>query len=185
MATRLTGTVDPALTAENIQYARVEGTRVEPNGSTTLPATVVTPMLYKPEPGGATTRVGDGMPTYEPQRTMTMLLDSGAITSAGNTPMWTPVAGKRYRLMGFSVVVDPATTTTSGVVVTLTDSVSGQVLDNVIILGTGALTAPFRAAGILPSNGFLSPYQDSVLLVTLSSGLLTGQIRVNVWGCEE
>ena len=43
----------------------------------------------------------------EAQRTMTIIKHSADITAAGQTALWTPSAGKRVRVMGFSIVVDP------------------------------------------------------------------------------
>ena len=120
----------------------------------------------------------------ELQRTMTFLQRSTEISAAGPTTLRTPAAGRAIRILGFSVVIDPATTTAAGSLVTLVDSTASVTLDDVIALPTAATNVPYRAAAPLPGNGLLLPVGD-VLTVNLSAAATAGGVYVNVWGCEE
>jgi hypothetical protein len=120
--------------------------------------------------------------TTEMQRTMTTIKASAVITAANQTALWTPATGKRIRIMGFSIVVNPATTTAAGSLVTLQRGTTD--IDDVIYLGTAALAVPARWPGILPMNGLLlNP--DEVLSANLTAACTAGGIYLNVWGCEE
>lgn len=130
------------------------------------------PMLYNPATGRA-----------ELQRTMTAIKHSADITVIGQTAIWTPAANKRVRVMGFSIVVDPATTSVAGSVITLQDGATD--LDDFLILGITAPAVPLRWQCPLPANGYLSSTIGGVINVSLSAALTAGRIRVNVWGCEE
>ena len=120
----------------------------------------------------------------ELQRTMSFLQRSTIISAAGPTTLRTPAAGRAIRILGFSVVIDPATTTAAGSLVTLVDSTASVTLDDVIALPTAATNVPYRAAAPLPGNGLLLPVGD-VLTVNLSAAATAGGVYVNVWGCEE
>jgi hypothetical protein len=152
------------------------------NGQLTIGAQVVVP--YDPLTGSFVepSRYNPSTGLAESQRTPTVWKKSALIASIGATALWTPAAAKRIRLMGFSVVVDPATTTAAGSLVTVADGATG--LDDVIALPIAATNNPFRAAGILPSNGWLLPVGD-VLNVILSAAATAGGVYVNAWGCEE
>lgn len=120
----------------------------------------------------------------ELQRTMTFLQPSGKISAAGGTALRTPPAGRAIRILGFSVVIDPATTTAAGSLVTLVDSTASVTLDDIIALPTSAPGVAARFAAQLPGNGLLLPVND-VLSVNLSAAATAGGVYVNVWGCEE
>jgi len=129
-------------------------------------------MLYNPPLG-----------TTELQRTASIIKRSGLISAAGNTALWTPATGKRFRWMGFSVVVDPATTTAGGSLVTILDG--STTIDDVIALPIAASNIPFRAFGFLSGNGYLSTGIGNVMNLNLSSAATAGGVYVNVWGTEE
>lgn len=120
----------------------------------------------------------------ELQRTMTFLAPSGKISAAGGTALRTPPSGRAIRIFGFSVVLDPTTTTAAGSLVTLVDSTASVTLDNLLALPTSAPGVPYRAAAQLPGNGILLPAND-VLSVNLSAAATAGGVYVNVWGVEE
>lgn len=120
--------------------------------------------------------------TMAMQRACTQVIGSAAISGAGATALWTPASGKRIRLMGFSVIVNPATTTAAGSLVTLKRG--STTFDDVIYLGVAALAVPARWAGLLPPNGYLLDV-DEVLNVDLSAACTAGGIYINVWGTEE
>jgi hypothetical protein len=120
----------------------------------------------------------------ELQRTMNFLAPSLLLSSAGVHTVRTPAPGRAIRILGFSVVVDPATTTAAGSMVYLYDATSTAVLDNIVALQTAATNTPFRSSAPLPGNGLLLPVND-VLAINLSAAATAGGVYVNVWGCEE
>lgn len=86
------------------------------------------------------------------------------------TTIWTPAAGKKFRLLGFLL--------TCGLAATLTfkDNTAGTT----IFVARGAADAPITPSDM--GNGFLSGAANRLLTVTRSvSSTLDGV----VWGCEE
>lgn len=114
---------------------------------------------------------------------MTVLIDSAVITAAGQTVLWTPAIGKRARVMGFSIVVNPATTTAAGSLVTIQDGAVD--VENVLYLGIAAPAVPGRWAEVFPDNGYLSVAPNNTISVNLSAALTAGGIYINIWGTEE
>lgn len=112
-----------------------------------------------------------------------ILLHSGPITAAGVTAVWTPQLNKSVRVRGFSVIVDPATTSVAGSLLTLTDG--GVAVDDFLFLGVAAPGVPLRWQCPLPGDGLLSDAPNNVIGVNLSAALVTGAVYVNVWGVEE
>jgi hypothetical protein len=110
-------------------------------------------------------------------------------TASGNTALWTPTSGKKFRLMGYAIYVpgDVATTGGGEIDVTFQDSSTG--------LGFGftffAPAASTSTAGathsgfVVLGNGILSSAANNVLNVNLSAALSSGKIRVTVLGTEE
>ena len=100
-------------------------------------------------------------------------LDKAVVASAvGNTAVWTPAAGKKFRLMGGSIIASGA--------------VSFQLLDNATNVGP---LVPLTAGQIYPldyifnrSNGKLSSTANNVLNISLNAA-----VPVAVWvvGTEE
>jgi hypothetical protein len=122
-----------------------------------------------------------GLP--EIQRTASVIKRTTLLATIGDTAVWTPSTGKRFRWMGFSVVVDPATTTAAGSLVTIKDGAT--IIDDVIALPVAASNIPFRSFGFLQGNGYLSTAVGNVLNVNLSAAATAGGVYVNVWGTEE
>jgi len=119
----------------------------------------------------------------EAQRTVTKLIPSGLISNIGTTVLWTPAAGKKFRLLGFSVIIRVDTTTAAGSLITLLDGATP--IDNVCWIAATVTTQPNRWSAPLPGNGYLSTAAGNVLYVNCSAALTAGGIYINVWGCEE
>lgn len=114
-----------------------------------------------------------------------------ATAAAGNTALWTPAAGKKFRLMRYMVTVtDQATQAGAG---TLTFSlfdgaagVTGQVHDVFVpalgLVNTGSL---YTSGWIDLGNGYLSTAANNVLNINLSAALTAGTVRVICCGTEE
>lgn len=111
--------------------------------------------------------------------------------AAGNTALWTPAAGKKFRLMRYLVTVtDDATRAAPGVLtVSLFDAAAGATgqahdvyVPAVALVNTGAL---YQSGWIDLGNGFLSAAVNNVLNINLSAALVTGNVRVIACGTEE
>lgn len=114
-------------------------------------------------------------------------------TASGNTALWSPTAGKKFRIMRYQIVV-PGTaiyaTTAGALTISFQDSASA-------ITGTthkcqvGTTVTPgtwYNSGWIDIGNGFLSAAANNVLNINLTlggTGVLTDGAFVNVWGTEE
>jgi hypothetical protein len=121
-------------------------------------------------------------------RTPTVFKTASA-TASGNTALWTPASGNKFRLMRFMVQITGNSTTASGAVVTVSfqDSASATniAMDAFVpsaSLGTGD---DFISPWVDLGNGFLSAAANNVLNINLSSALTGGNVRVTVCGTEE
>lgn len=116
---------------------------------------------------------------------------TGVASALGNTTIWTPAAGKKFRLMAYSIeLTGDATLAAAGLdEITLTDSgvAIGQGVSARIpaasagVLGNVPLSGGMRQLG----NGYLSAAANNVLQVNLSVALSAGEVRVNAIGTEE
>lgn len=118
---------------------------------------------------------------------------SVAATATGNSAVWTPTSGKKFRLMRFQITAQGlAATVSAAVTVSFQDSSTG------ITIGTYDVDVP-AVAGIVSGiddismgwidlgNGFLSAAANNVLNFNISAaGAGTvGTYRINVCGTEE
>jgi len=111
-------------------------------------------------------------------------------TASGNTAVWTPVAGKKFRLIGYSIQATANVATAGGAAIDVVFR------DGSTNMGMGFSFFAPSAAGttfgggngtgwITLRNGYVSKVADNVLNVNLSAALTAGNIRVNVIGIEE
>lgn len=115
---------------------------------------------------------------------------TASATASGNTAVWTPTAGKKFRLMRFRVMITANAATAGGAVVTVkfqdatTDIASAT---DVYVPGTAVTTGlgAFSSEWIDLGNGVLSAATNNVLNVNLSAALTSGNVRVLVAGIEE
>lgn len=112
-------------------------------------------------------------------------------TASGDTAVWTPTAGKKFRLQRFKIVV-PANAAISGGGVVLTvklrDSTTDMTVTHDVFIPQTAVTTTvggFVSGWIDLGNGILSAVANNVLNVNLSSTLTTGNVRVIACGVEE
>jgi hypothetical protein len=111
-------------------------------------------------------------------------------TAAGNTAVWTPAAGKKFRLMRYRVMLtENATLGVAGIeAISFQDSATPINIQHDLFVPTSAGTA---FAGWYDSgwtdlgNGILSSTINNVLNVNLGTALTAGNVRVNVCGTEE
>lgn len=114
---------------------------------------------------------------------------TAVVTAAGSTAVWTPAAGKKFRLMGYSIEI------TGNAIQAAAGNFEITLLDAAAAIGIGSsLYVPAVALNVFGSNalnpinignGYLSALANNVLNVNLSNALTAGEIRVNVWGTEE
>jgi len=115
-------------------------------------------------------------------------------TASGNTALWTPTSGKKFRLMRFNLqLAANATIAASGIVtVTFQDNTTGIPVSHDFYVGQTALTgatvlftAGEQTGWIDLGNGILSSTINNVLNVNLSVTLASGNVRVTAAGTEE
>lgn len=110
--------------------------------------------------------------TWDRQRTPNKFIPISAISVATETTIWTPAAGKKFRLMGYQL-----TSGTVGGNVTLKDNTAGATIG---ILPFGAAAQPLTSPVLI--NGYLSLATNNVLTAT---GTATQTISGFLFGCEE
>jgi hypothetical protein len=111
-------------------------------------------------------------------------------TAVGNTTVWTPAAGKKFRLMRYRIeITNNASLAAAGIeTIQLTDGAGGTVIDafsafvnNAAATIMGAYTSEWMDLG----NGYLSAAANNLLVVNLGTALATGVVRVTAVGTEE
>ena|SRR2546426_9254510 len=126
--------------------------------------------------------------TWDRARGGNLIAKSVDATAAGSTAVWTPTAGKKFRLIAFEVNLgDDASIGVAGVeTIKLLDSAT-RIWGVQTQLGNAALTTNVTETHImyLPPNGYLSAAANNVLNVNLGTVLATGVVSVNTWGLEE
>jgi hypothetical protein len=115
-------------------------------------------------------------------------------TASGNTAVWTPTTGKKFRLMRFKIQLTAnATLAAAGVLtVSFQDATTGIGVAQDFYVGQVALTAATalftvgdESGWIDLGNGYISTAANNVLNVNLSAALASGNIRVFCCGTEE
>jgi hypothetical protein len=136
--------------------------------------------LYKPDP---TT------PTMETPRTPSVYKTLGGANAAGLSTVWTPGAGKKFRLMAGVITLTKDTACAGALWVALVDNVDGAgtrivrfEISGAALVATGqVIVLPFT----IPGNGILSSTVNNVLALNLGGALTAGLCSVTVWGTEE
>lgn len=132
---------------------------------------------------------GSGLtPAGSAQRTPN-IFKTVAATAAGNTAVWTPAAGKKFRLMRVSIqITSNAAQSVAGVfTVDLQDSASTTNITSSFFVPSTAGTAFQMDDQVWMDlgNGVLSAAANNVLNVNLSAALSSGVVRVVAMGTEE
>jgi len=182
----------PIGTVQNPDFTNLGTTAaclVGPNGGAGGPLYVM-PGVYSPTSANAG---GNGNNYQAPRTPDTFKTATVAATATGNTAVWTPTSGKKFRLMRFQVTAQGlAATATAAVTVSFQDSSTG------ITIGTYDVDVP-AVAGVTTGitniscgwidlgNGIRSAAANNVLNFNISAaGAGTvGTYRVNVCGTEE
>jgi hypothetical protein len=109
------------------------------------------------------------------------------VSGAGDTTIWTPAAGKKWRLMGGIVTVDGAATLAaagSEAMIFRDSGVATGIGFRVYIPAAATQTNTVIALNNL-GNGLISATANNALQLNLGTVLAAGNIRVSVWGTEE
>jgi hypothetical protein len=121
---------------------------------------------------------------FEYPRTPSKYKSAGA-SAAGSTALWTPAAGKKFRLMGGVGSLPIGTTTAAILSISLLDA-AGVIISWNISPGALAATSQVTKMDFLfNGNGYLSTAANNVLNIQLSNALTAGSCTFTVWGCEE
>jgi hypothetical protein len=108
-------------------------------------------------------------------------------TAAGATTLWSPAAGKKFRLMGGIIVLSKEAACAGAEYISIIES-TGAVTIARFDISIAALVAIGSCTIIplnLPANGYLALTKDSVLQIYLGGVLTAGNCSVSVWGTEE
>ena len=103
-------------------------------------------------------------------------------TAAGTTAVWTPTAGKLFRLMGYTLSIAGTLAATGVQTIQLLDAAA------IIKQHNAAVATPIvgdTQIGVDLGNGQLSAFANNVLYVSLGTAMASGSVAVNVWGTEE
>lgn len=108
-------------------------------------------------------------------------------TAAGSTAVWTPTAGKRFRLMGYTISVAGTLAATGVQALKLEDAatVIKNHFANVIETPSASVSGGDTQIGADLGQGQLSAAINNVLNINLGTAMATGGVAVNVWGTEE
>jgi hypothetical protein len=110
--------------------------------------------------------------------------------SGGNTAIWTPTTGKKFRLMGYLIGIagNSSFASAGNSNISLTDGAGGTTIATEtfwVPSAAGTVLGGFYLPAVNIENGYLSSAANNVLYVHLDTTFANGQVRVNVWGTEE
>lgn len=112
------------------------------------------------------------------------------VTASGDTALWTPTSGKKFRLMGYALYLteDAVAAAAAKLEVVLRDGTSplGVGWSAFVPVAAGTTIGAGNMSGAVPlGNGALSALANNVLNVNLSFALTGGEVRAVAWGTEE
>jgi hypothetical protein len=111
-------------------------------------------------------------------------------TASGDTALWTPTSGKKFRLMRFilQITADAATSGGADIDIILRDATTGLAAALTVFVPAAAGTtfgATVTTGWIDWGNGYLSTAANNVLNINLSAALTSGKVRAIAVGTEE
>lgn len=116
---------------------------------------------------------------------------SASVSTTGNSALWTPTSGKKFRLQRFQVIVTSNAATSGGAVITigLQDATTDIGVSQAAFVPSTAVTTGgvqiLHSGWIDLGNGFLSAAANNVLNINLSAALTSGVVNVVAVGTEE
>lgn len=107
-------------------------------------------------------------------------------TAVGLTALWTPAAGRRFRLLALDVFMSGAATLAAAGAcqVDIRDGAATQLfswtpyVNNAVIVGTGSYISKTI---VFADNGWLSAAVNNVLNISLGTALAAGVVAVSAW----
>lgn len=110
--------------------------------------------------------------------------------ASGDTAVWTPAAGKKFRLQGFRIQIGGDATISPAATVTfvLRDNVTAIAFTKIVIYVPVAVTPGevYQSPWLfIPNGGILSAAANNVLNMNLSAALAAGNVQVATMGTEE
>lgn len=110
-------------------------------------------------------------------------------TASGDTALWTPAAGKKFRLMRYRIEVtnDAATSGGADIDVVLRDATTATAaaMSLYVPAVSGTALGAASTGWVDLGNGILSAANNNVLNINLSAALTAGKVRVVACGTEE
>lgn len=110
-------------------------------------------------------------------------------SASGSTALWTPAAGKHFRLLRFKIqlTADATLAVAARLTIALLDSATDLHLSHLVFVPTTALNTiqDYESGWIDLGNGILSAAVNNVLNINLSVALATGLVNVIACGTEE
>jgi hypothetical protein len=128
--------------------------------------------------------------TNPPRLRTCAVFKTASATASGNTALWTPTSGKKFRLLRYIVeVTQNAAQSSAGVLTIAMQDGTSDIAQthSVFVPGTAGTTfgSGFTTHWVDVSNGILSSTANNVLNVNLSAALSAGVVRVTACGTEE
>lgn len=109
-----------------------------------------------------------------------------AATALGNTAVWTPASGKKFRLMGGLITIAGTAAAISVEVVQLTDGAAGTVIvDAAGVVPTALASGQTVVIPFTLGQGYLSGAANTVLEANLGTAMASGAVYVSIHGTEE
>ena len=105
-------------------------------------------------------------------------------TAAGETTVWTPAAGKRVRLMGYTLSVAGTLAATGVETIQLLNGNAGTAFANHLATVTQTTPTGDTQMGADLGQGKLLT-ADANLRIKLGTAMSTGGVAINAWGIEE
>lgn len=126
--------------------------------------------------------------TWDRLRTPQIFNKNVSASANGSTALWTPTAGKKFRLMRYRIIAPGNCTFAAAALLTvdLFDAAASMGEKHTIFLPAAVVTGVLYVSPWIDlGNGILSALANNVLNANLSAVLATGAVMFDVAGTEE
>ncbi len=118
------------------------------------------------------------------------VFNTATATASGNTALWTPAAGKKFRLMGYSFLITQNAAQSVGGLLEITFQDGTTPLPFALSVFVPGAAGTVVGAGdntgwVVLGNGKISSTVNNVLNINLSAALTAGEVRSVAIGTEE